>query len=115
MAVYKARAKFVHTQLKFKVFYENGTTYDDKSGLLDRVHKSGVIAILMETQDGQRVEKDCEYYCYFPHGWVGVGQYGFYEYLALPGTKLVLFGRVINQSKYDAIMSKALSDPHIKG
>ena len=115
MTVYKARAKFKKHTPKFKIFYENGTTYDEKTGLLDRAHKQGVVAILMESGRGQRLEKDCEFYCYYPHGWVGVAQYGLYDYLATPGFKLVLFGRNVNEGKYRAILHSAQNDNHIKG
>jgi len=116
MTVHKARASFKQTQPKFKIFYENGTTYDNKSGPLDRAHKQGVVIILMEDIDeGQRFESDSDFYCYFPHGWVGVSQYGLYDYLASPGTKLVLFGRVVSNEKRNSIFNTAMLDKYIKG
>lgn len=67
--VYKARAKFQHTQPKFKIFYENGSTYCNDNGPLDRAHKQGVVLILMEEGQGQRVECEHDFYCYMSHGW----------------------------------------------
>lgn len=116
MTVYQANAKFVETPPKFKIFYENGTTYSNKSGPLDRVHKQGIVVILTEDDEqGQRFESGSEFYCYYPHGWVGVGQYGLYDYLASPGAKLVLFGRIVSNEKRNDIFNAAMSDTHIKG
>lgn len=115
MAVHKARASFKHAQPKFKIFYENGTTYDNKSGPLDRAHKQGVVVILMEdAEEGQRFESGSDFYCYFLHGWVGVSQYGLFDYLASPGSKLVLFGRVVNNEKRNDIFNAAMQDNYIK-
>ena len=118
MAVYQANATFKHAQPKFKVFYEDGTTYDNTSGSLDRITKKGVVVILMEDENddtGQRFESGFDFYCYFTHGWVGVSQYGMYDYLSSSGTKLVLFGRVVNGEKRNDIFNAAMSDTHIKG
>ena len=115
MTVYKARANFQNVQPKFKIFYENGSTYTDKSGPIDRAQKQGVVIILTENNIGQRVEKEQEFYCYFPHGWVGVDQYRLYQYLASPGYKLVLFGVVVDDNKLKTIYDNALSDNYVKG
>ena len=112
MTVYKAKAKFVNTQPRFKIFYENGTTYDNTSGPLDRAHKCGVVAIIVEENNGQRIESDHEFYCYMPDGWRGVEQWGLYDYLSSPGTKLVLFGRVT--SKRNEIINAAMNDTYLK-
>ena len=115
MTVYKARAKFQNVQPKFKIFYENGSTYSDKNGPIERAHKMGVVIILMESGQGQRIEKEHDFYCYFPHGWVGVSQYGLYDYLSSQGYKLVLFGREVEENKRNTIYNSALSDTYIKG
>ena len=116
MTVYAAKAKFTHIQPKFKIFYDNGTTYDNKSGPLDRAHKQGVIAIIVEDKTlGQRIETDCDFYCYFPHGWTGVSQSGLFDYLSSPGSKLVLFGRIVDSAKRETIFKAVENDTHIQG
>ena len=68
-----------------------------------------------DSKEGQRFESGYDFYCYYPYGWVGVSQYGMYDYLASPGTKLVLFGRVVDREKRDDIFHAAMNDKHIKG
>ena len=115
MAVYKAKANFQNVQPKFKIFYENGTTYTDKSGPIDRAHKQGVVTILIETNFGQRLEKKHAFYYYGRDGWTGTNQSGMFNYLCESGYKLVLFGSDLNDDKRKTIYDSALSDTYIKG
>ena len=90
-------------------------TYRDIDGPIDRAIKQGVIAVLVKDGDNKRLESDKDFYCYFPRGWVGVEQYGLYEYLQTPGFKLVLFGRMIDQNTRDNIYNSAKNDTYIEG
>lgn len=115
MTVYKAKANFQNVPPKFKIFYENGSTYSNKVGPIYRAPKKGVVTILVETDNGKRIEKEHEFYCYFYYGWGGTNQSGLYNYLAEVGYKLVLFGCVIEKAKRDAICKAAMSDDYITG
>ena len=115
MTVYRANAKFQKVLPKFKIFYDDGSTYSDIDGPIDRAQKQGVVIILVEDGDNKHTESDKDFYCYFPQGWVGVEQYGLYDYLQSPGFKLVLFGRAVDKITRERIFNHAKNDTHIVG
>lgn len=84
--------------MKFKVFYDDGRTYQgDPFG----APGLGVICIV-DRHDFPHLHEGSDYYVwkFRENGWTGVDLFGLWDYLVQPGEKKVLFGRTINNADF---------------
>lgn len=101
--------------INWKIYYSDNT-YSNLDGLPEHAPKRDVQAIaVVENSTGYRIERENDYYVWWPEngGWRGVDQFGLYDYLILPGYKIVLFGRMLNNDQYKDILNRAAKDPDL--
>mgnify|MGYP001822894045 CR=1 FL=1 len=101
---------------KFKIWYDDGSTYSD--GPPELAPKRGVQVIAQSDKDcGRTICRSDDFYVYQEYDGVwsfqGVDQFGLYDYLIEPGYKLVLFGRTIGNDEYRSILQCAVNDPDL--
>lgn len=101
-----------HTH-KYRVYYADGSIY---SGDPAKAPVFGVLAIVeFDKIAGRRIVSRSDYYCLDDRGeglsWFEADYIGFIDYLATPGYKRVLFGRLVSNKTFDEIYQHALTDP----
>lgn len=102
--------------MQWKIYYGDGSTYSDLDGPPELAPKRDVQAIPHTSGlTGHRVERTNDYYVWTPErgGWRGVDQFGLFDYLIEPGVKIVLFGRMLNNEEYRAILAQSSRDPDL--
>lgn len=104
------------TALEWRVYYDDGSTFDNLKGGPADAPALGVIAINCADADvGFWTARAADFYCYsetqFTPLWEGMDMFGLWDYLASPGLKRVLFGRTIPNDRYEQILHVALRDP----
>ena len=94
--------------MKFKIYYDDGSTYTDQDGPIELAPKVGVICIAQEDAfAGRKIDRSCDYYVMHDYGMRGVDQFGLYDYLTQPGSKIVLFGRTVSDERWREIWDEA--------
>ena len=103
--------------LGWRIYYGDGSTYDENDGPPAEAPKRNVQAIVV-TDDavGFAVMESFDFYWYDPvdrepDEWYGGDRFGLFDYLIRPGSKIVLFGRSIPTAEYEAIVKAAREDP----
>lgn len=98
--------------MQWKIYYSDGT-YSSEDGPPELAPKRDVqtIAVADDTV-GRRIERGNDYYIYDKSRgtWRGVDQFGLFDYLILPGSKIVLFGRTLSDDDYRAVWKRAAHD-----
>lgn len=79
--------------LLWRIYYDDGTTYDNLDGPPEEAPRLGVQAVVT-----------------LHNLWYGGDRIGYLDYMFRPGWKIVLFGRLIDNEKYAKIKKQALSD-----
>jgi hypothetical protein len=103
--------------MRWRIYYDDGSTFSDEDGGPDEAPALGVQIITVADSSldpdntGRRVWDGRDYYWWTDSEWVGGDLFGFYDYLARPGWKRVLFGRTIPARTYIEVRRRALSDP----
>ena len=98
--------------MKWKIFYST-STYSDEDGPPELAPKRDVQAIAVANKvTGRRIERTTDFYVWVPErgGWRGVDQFGLYDYLIGPGTKIVLFGRTLSDEEYGEVWKLVAHD-----
>ena len=83
-----------------KIFYGDKSVYEG-----DKPPARDVQVILQEGDNGPYFQSGSDYYVWLEDRWLGVDQFGLYDFLIESG--LVLFGRTITNKEYRAILKKA--------
>lgn len=100
--------------MRWKIFYGDGTSVTDEDCEPENVPKRDVQAITVEDKDrGRRVEYSTDFYIWTDHGWRGCDQFGFFDYLISPGSKVVLFGRSLSDAEYNKVLHTATHDDYL--
>ena len=99
----------------WRVYYDDGTTWDPHDLGPSQAPRLGVIAIVQYTEhEGRSVYSGEDYYWWDEDGtWRGGDLFGMFDYLIRPGFKVVLFGRLIHNGLYKDICDRAHADPGI--
>lgn len=98
---------------RWRIYYADGTTYEGPAWLAPA---RGVILIITTDKDnGWYVRYRADFYWYLPEEdtWVGGDQWGMYDYMADVGPRRVLWGRMIPEDRFNAIVAKATNDPSL--
>ena len=107
-------------QLRWKVFYGDGSTFTDEDGPPELAPKRNVQAVGQECHDHGSVICRCDdFYIWAEfdgrYQWQGVDYFGLWDYLIDPGSKVVLFGRTIGNREFKALTGKIYDDPYLPG
>jgi len=102
--------------MKWKIFYGDGSTYSNEDGSPELAPKRNVQIVIHSSElVGFSIEREEHYYLWQADrgGWTAANEFGLYDYLIDPGFKIVLFGRTLNLTEYQAILNRAIADPDV--
>ncbi len=98
-------------KLTWRVYYGDGTSFDSSDGRPAEAPGRNVQVIVMpDERTGRYLQCMHDFYVWRGR-WVGVDQYGLWDYLADPGWARVLFGRTIEHDTFSRIYQDAKRDP----
>lgn len=105
--------------MRWRVYYDDGSTYSDEDGPVALTPALGVqVIVKRDTADpidnvGRRVLDRADFYWWSDQQdeWYGGDSFGLWDYLQRPGWKKVLFGRSIPTERFTEIRKRALDDP----
>jgi len=98
----------------WRIYYGDGSTYSDDDGPPELAPKRDVQTIAQRNElVGRRIERGDNFYVWTDHGWRGCDQFGMFDYLIQPGTKVVLFGRSLSDNEYRNVLGRACKDPDL--
>jgi len=93
----------------FRVYYDGGATYDGDVWLAPAW---GVLCIVEADPDhGRRIVSNGDYYVWQDGRWWDVDYVGLVDYLARPGARKVLIGRLVSNEEYGRAYNAANNDP----
>lgn len=101
--------------MKWKIYYEDGSTFSDEDGTIEEAPARGVICIVQADGSlGRRFELDEDFYVWseavgWKQGWTAMNIFGLMDFLIELG--LVKFGRMTDDQNYQAIKRRAAEDP----
>lgn len=99
--------------MKWKIYYGDNSTYSERDGPPEDAPKRNIIAIAQANEiTGHCIERGVDYYCWFGY-WRGCDIFGLFDYLSMPGYKIVLFGRWTTHEEYRDIVKRATEDPDL--
>jgi hypothetical protein len=97
--------------LQWRIYYADGSTFDNTQGLPQDAPALGVIAIKHFIENEWRLQAFADYYIWeVGSEWWGADQSGFWQYLFKPGLKVVKFGTNIKDEPFQKIMAIARED-----
>ena len=100
--------------LEWVIIYDDGTEVSNLGVSPALAPKCGVLCIVRKDPDvGRYVERGENFYVWRSEvgGWRGCDQFGLYDYLMQPGSKVVLFGRTVSEVEWTAALERALNYP----
>lgn len=100
--------------LHWRIYYDDGTTYDNEDGSPENAPKQGVISVVHKDKEvGRSITTQYDFYWwnYDISQWYGGDIFGLWDYLTQPGEKIVLFGRSVPRQCYRNIQQNAIDDP----
>jgi hypothetical protein len=100
--------KPIHT---WRIYYSNGTTFDNTQGSPADAPPTGVICIKQNNRmHGNVVTAFKDFYWWNHDEWWGSDQAGFWQYMFVPGNKVVKFGVSVPSEVFHEIMKVAIAD-----
>lgn len=100
--------------INWKVYYDDGSTYDNQDGPPKEAPKQGVICTVNRDDEvGRQIINQYDFYWwhYEEEYWYGGDIFGLWDYLTQSGEKIVLFGRSVPRDQYRTIHQQAVNDP----
>lgn len=98
-----------HREYPYKVFYDGGSTYVGDPAYAPAF---GVLVIVQtDKNNGRNLQAGEDFYVWLGEEWLGVDQFGVYDYLGQPGYKRVLFGRTVDNERFYEAYRRAKTDP----
>ncbi|MHC4240156.1 MAG: hypothetical protein ACYSUC_10445 [Planctomycetota bacterium] len=96
---------------KWRIYYDDGTTYSDEDGPVENVPGLGVQTIIKpDNKVGREILSHQDFYWYEKGQWLAGDVWGLWDYLQRSGWKKVILGRVIPKEEFDLIYDLALAD-----
>ena len=93
----------------FRIYYDGGTTYD---GDPYDAPAFGVLVIVEKNANhGRNLVMTKDYFVYLGDRWMSVDFIGMLDYLAQPGYRKVLFGRMVDDEYWYTVVRQAEEDP----
>ena len=102
--------------VRWKIFYADGATFCNTDGKPEEAQGWGVIAAVQEDSlVGVQVHHQHDFYCFAAEfgGWYALDYFGFAQYLARPGKKIVKLGDVMPTHKYRELIHSLHEDPDL--
>ena len=97
------------SRVKWKIFYDDFSTYSNLDGPPEDAKAWGVQVIaLLDYKIGRTIQFKKDYYIWKNEQWWGVDHMGFIDYMQQPGFKKVLFGRVLETETFKEICDLAM-------
>lgn len=97
---------------RWRVFYDNMSTYSDADGSPFYAPRLGVQCIVgADLSVGRYMVSDKDAYWWEHERWFGGDRRGEWDYLCRLGPRVVLYGRAIPDEQYNSVISAALTDP----
>lgn len=94
---------------QFRIYYHDGTTYD---GDPFQAPAWGVLVIVEPNRDsGRQIVQNGDYYCWSDNHWYPMDYIGMVDYLARPGPRKVIFGRLVSYDDFYSAYIRADNDP----
>lgn len=98
----------------WKVWYGDGTVHSDDDGPPDQTPALGVQVVAQaDEKTGRLLLSGRDYYWWQDGRWWAGDLFGAWDYLARPGWKRLLFGRMIDDDRWNAVLGMALADPDL--
>ena len=95
----------------WRIYYADGSTFDDTQGKPEDAPATGVICILQNPPNhGWQLHRDKDYYLWLGDEWVGVEPDGFWQYMFKSGYKFPLFGVNVPDDIYAEIIKRATDE-----
>lgn len=100
--------------MKWKIYYNDGTTYCDQDGSpFDAPGRGVQIVAIEDNRVGRILLGKEDNYWWLNDRWYGGDLFGLYDYLQDSGPKKVIFGRVIDMDSFNSIIKIATTDPYL--
>jgi len=100
--------------VKWRVYYDDGHTFDDRQGKACDAPGVGVICVVQrDPGTGRAILTGYDYYVCLGDDWLGVDLFGLLDYVLnhLERIRGVIAGRAVMNDIYAAVMRRALDDP----
>lgn len=95
----------------WRIFCSGGVTYSDADGPVEDAPGQGVLVISQADPDvGRELRYGHDFYVWDGGRWLGVDQYGVWDYLSRPGWRKVIAGRTVSPQEMSAAYAAAISD-----
>jgi hypothetical protein len=94
----------------WKIYYADGTTFDNTQGTPEDAPSIGVICIKHFIENEWRISAFVDYYIRENNEWWGADAPGFWQYMFRPGFKVVKFGTNIPDEPFEKILAQARED-----
>lgn len=102
--------------VRWKIFYVDGSTFSNRDGEPEDAPGMGVAAIAQEDEVvGVQIHHGNDFYCCAEEydGWYALDYFGLAQYLARPGNKIIKMGEVMSTSKYRELITTIQKDPQL--
>jgi hypothetical protein len=96
--------------MKWRIYYDNGSTFDSLQGEPEQAPSIGVICIKHFIENEWRIQAFTDYYIREKDEWWGADAPGFWQYMFRPGFKVVKFGTNIKDEPFQKIVTQARED-----
>lgn len=99
--------------LAWRVFYDDGTTFDDAQGAPGNAPPLGVLVIVVNDPDvGRGLLHGKDYYLCVGDAWFGVDRVGLLDWVLhrRPELRAVLAGRSVSNEQFQAVLVAATND-----
>lgn len=101
----KRTRKELEHEVDWVIYYDDREPCSSKDYTPDNVPRRGVQAILQDESDvGVEIVTAGDYYVWYKGRWHRRDIIGLWDYLVMPGWKVVLFGRMILKEEYAEII-----------
>ena len=101
---------------RWKLHYDDGTTFSDRDGSPSEAPVLGVqvIAQAAGSDIGRLIVQRRDYYWYDDGEWFGGDLFGLFDYLSRSqGRSIVKFGRAVSQEVFQRCLDAAIADPEL--
>jgi hypothetical protein len=95
------------------IYYSDSEFSSEDGGPESAPARDVQVIVQSDEESGWVTQTGTDYYAWIGDRWQGRDVFGLWDYLTGYGWKRVLFGRMITNEEYDAVMTVALNDPRL--
>jgi hypothetical protein len=99
--------------IEWRIYYGDGSVFDNSMGLpVDAPTRDVQVIAQSDPVTGREIWHRRDFYVWLDDRdrWIGVEHFGLWDYLCLPGYKIVKFGRMTSNENMQEIMRRAMLD-----